>query len=69
MAEEETEEPSRGRSLNIKQVAELMNVSERTVYNWIHAGKVEYFKTPGGRYRIYESSLRKRDQREEDELR
>jgi excisionase family DNA binding protein len=37
-----------------------MHVSERTVYNWIYAGKVEYFKTPGGHYRVYEDSLRKR---------
>jgi len=40
-------------------VAELSGVSLATVNNWIKAGALESFKTPGGHNRISQSSLKK----------
>jgi len=34
------------------QAAKYLKVSSVTVYNWIRAGKLEAYKTPGGQYRI-----------------
>lgn len=45
------------RTVNIDQACELAGVSRRTIYNWIHAGKLEYKRTAGGSVRIYEDSL------------
>ena len=38
--------------LTTKQAAELLNVSTRTVLNWIDTDKVPYLRLPGGDYRI-----------------
>jgi len=38
--------------LSTTQAAELLNVSRRTILNWIEAEKVPYIKLPGGDYRI-----------------
>ena len=43
--------------LSTKQSAELLNVSRRTILNWIEAEKVPYVKLPGGDYRIPLSGL------------
>ncbi|HEV3035038.1 MAG TPA: helix-turn-helix domain-containing protein [Solirubrobacteraceae bacterium] len=43
---------SQTKLLSTKQAAELLNVSRRTVLNWIEAEKVPYVKLPGGDYRI-----------------
>lgn len=51
------------RSLCIKEVMTALGVARKTVYNWITAGKVEYFRTPGGAIRIYADSLVKRGSR------
>lgn len=38
--------------LSTKQAAELLNVSKRTILNWIESERVPYVKLPGGDYRI-----------------
>jgi excisionase family DNA binding protein len=45
------------RVVNIAQACELADVSRRTVYNWMRAGKVEYLRTAGGSVRIYVDTL------------
>jgi excisionase family DNA binding protein len=40
------------RLLTTRQAAELLNVSARTVTNWIRADKVPYVRLPGGEYRV-----------------
>ncbi len=44
-------------TVSIVQASELLNVSRRTVYNWIKTGKVKYSRTVGGSIRILYSSL------------
>lgn len=44
-------------SINITQACALAGVSRRTIYNWIAAGKLTYWRTPGGSVRIEPSSL------------
>lgn len=41
-----------------KEVAELMQVSRQTVYNWVTAGRVKAFKI-GNNLRITESEVKK----------
>lgn len=38
--------------LTTKQAADLLNVSSRTVLNWIETDKVPYLRLPGGDYRV-----------------
>jgi excisionase family DNA binding protein len=38
--------------LTTRQAGELLNVSARTVTNWIRADKVPYVRLPGGEYRL-----------------
>lgn len=38
--------------LSTKQAADLLNVSKRTVLNWIESEKIPYIKLPGGDYRV-----------------
>jgi excisionase family DNA binding protein len=40
------------RLLSTREAAELLNVSPRTVTNWIRADKVPYVRLPGGEYRL-----------------
>jgi excisionase family DNA binding protein len=40
------------RLLTTRQAADLLNVSPRTVTNWIRADKVPYVRLPGGEYRL-----------------
>jgi excisionase family DNA binding protein len=42
---------------SIMKACELCGVSRRTIYNWIAAGKVEYFRTAGGGVRIITETL------------
>lgn len=44
-------------TVNILQASEIVGVSQRTIYNWVRAGKVEYTRTAGGSIRIFEDSL------------
>jgi excisionase family DNA binding protein len=48
---------SQPKLLSATQAADLLNVSRRTILNWIEADKVPYVKLPGGDYRIPLSGL------------
>lgn len=41
----------------VNQVSELLQVSPQTIVNWIEAGKLEAYKTPGGHRRIKRHDL------------
>jgi excisionase family DNA binding protein len=41
----------------VNQVSELLQVSPQTIVNWIEAGKLAAYKTPGGHRRIKKSDL------------
>lgn len=43
--------------VTINRACEWLAVSRRTLYNWMHTGKVQYVRTPGGCRRILRSSL------------
>jgi excisionase family DNA binding protein len=43
---------SQPKLLSTKQAAELLNVSKRTILNWIESEKIPYLKLPGGDYRL-----------------
>ncbi len=45
------------RTVSIMQACKLVDVSRRTIYNWIAAGKVEYVRTAGGSIRIFVDTL------------
>jgi excisionase family DNA binding protein len=45
------------KTLSISQACQHVGVSRRTIYNWIHSGKVEYVRTAGGSVRIFADSL------------
>lgn len=40
------------RLLTTREAAELLNVSSRTVTNWIKANRVPFVRLPGGEYRL-----------------
>ncbi len=40
------------------EVAKICGVVNQTAINWIHAGHLKAFRTPGGQYRIYPTDLR-----------
>ena len=44
-------------TLSIMKACEVVDVSRRTIYNWITAGKLEYVRTAGGSIRIFADSL------------
>ena len=44
-------------TISIMKACALVNVSRRTIYNWIASGKVEYVRTAGGSIRIFVDSL------------
>lgn len=43
---------SQPKLLSTKQAAELLNVSKRTILNWIENERIPYVRLPGGDYRI-----------------
>lgn len=43
--------------LTIREAMALVGVSRRTIYNWLHAGKLQFVRTAGGSVRIYTASL------------
>lgn len=45
------------RLVNIAQASAIVGVSRRTIYHWLHDGKVEYKRTASGSVRIYEDTL------------
>lgn len=48
---------SQPKLLSTTQAADLLNVSRRTILNWIEADKVPYLRLPGGDYRLPLSGL------------
>ena len=44
-------------TVNIQQAAARTQVSRRTIYNWLTAGKLQFVRTAGGSVRIFEDSL------------
>ncbi len=44
-------------TVSIRQACELLDVSRRTIYNWIASAKVETVRTAGGSVRIYVDTL------------
>lgn len=48
---------SQPKLLSTTQAADLLNVSRRTILNWIEAGKIPYVRLPGGDYRLPLSGL------------
>ncbi len=44
-------------SVSINGASALLDVSRRTIYNWIANGKVERIRTAGGSTRIYVDTL------------
>ena len=45
--------------LTTRETATLLKVTQQTIKNYIYAGKLKSFKTPGGRHRIFRSDLQK----------
>jgi excisionase family DNA binding protein len=45
------------RRVNIVQACGIAQVSRRTIYNWIRAGKLDIVRTAGGSVRIFEDTL------------
>ncbi len=54
-----TEEISISRPIGVGQAAQICRVTSRTINNWIRAGKLKAYATPGGHFRIWPSDLRK----------
>jgi excisionase family DNA binding protein len=48
---------SQPKLISTKEAAALLNVTQRTITNWIEAGKVPYLRLPGGDYRLPISGL------------
>ncbi len=44
-------------TVSIRKACELLDVSRRTIYNWIASGKVERCRTVTGSSRIYVDTL------------
>lgn len=51
-------EPQIGRSVSIDRASQLLQVSRRTIYNWIRDGRLQTVRTFGGSQRIVVESLR-----------
>lgn len=50
-------DPARQPTLSVMKAMKEVEVSRRTIYNWIDAGKVEWLRTAGGSIRIVTDSL------------
>lgn len=58
--------------LKIEQVSDLLQVSKRTIYDWIHVGYIPHYKFPNGilfKSSDIENWLKKRKQRNRLEYR
>jgi excisionase family DNA binding protein len=51
-------EPHIGRSVSLDQACQMLQVSRRTVYNWIREGRLRTIRTLGGSQRVLIESLR-----------
>lgn len=49
--------------VTIQQAMARVDVSRRTIYNWINKGLVEYVRSPGGRIHIFMDTLFRRAKR------
>jgi len=47
------------RPLGVGQAAQVCRVTTRTINNWIRAGKLKAYATPGGHFRIWPNDLKK----------
>ena len=45
------------KTVSIRKACELVDVSRRTIYNWMVSEKVEYVRTAGGSVRIFVDTL------------
>ncbi len=50
--------PRIGRSVSLDQACQLLQVSRRTVYNWIREGRLQTIRTLGGSQRVLIESVR-----------
>lgn len=57
--------PDGRESVTIFQAMDIVGVSRRTIYNWMQSGKIETYRTAGGRIRIIRESLWRRGSNEE----
>ena len=44
-------------TVNTLKAAEIAQVTERTIYNWMRSGRIEFRRTAGHGVRIYVDSL------------
>jgi excisionase family DNA binding protein len=51
-------EPRIGRSVSLDQACQMLQVSRRTVYNWIRDGRLQTIRTLGGSQRVLLESVR-----------
>ncbi len=51
-------EPRIGRSVSLEQACQILQVSRRTVYNWIRDGRLQTIRTIGGSQRVLLESMR-----------
>ena len=49
--------PVARQNVSIMRACELVDVSRRTIYNWLTSGKVETIRTAGGSVRIFVDTL------------
>lgn len=47
---------------SVTEAAAVLGMSRRAIYTWMHAGKLKYVVTPGGRRRIRRADLTRRPQ-------
>lgn len=48
------------KTYKLKEAAEILGLKVRTIRQWVHDGKIEAFKVPGGKHWfIKESELRR----------
>lgn len=43
--------------VTVAQAAKRIKVSKRTLWNWMHQGRIPFVLTPGGRRRLYMDTL------------
>ncbi len=59
-------EPRIGRSVSLDQACQILQVSRRTVYNWIRDGRLRTIRTLGGSQRVLVESVRQAAGRVQD---
>lgn len=59
-------EPRIGRSVSLDQACQILQVSRRTVYNWIRDGRLQTIRTLGGSQRVLLESVRRLGGRVQD---